>query len=229
MWLLVSWDAFSLVDMNSELEVKQAVDLLWKYLQMNQDLQAADMIWALGSHDLRVADRVAELWHQGLAPIVVMSGGLGNFTEGVFEKSEAELFADRAVELGVPSRVIFLECKSTNSGENVAFTRALIEQEALSVKSAIAVQKPYMERRAYATIAKQWEEVELQVTSPQLSFEEYCNEEIPNEKVIHIMVGDMQRIVEYPKRGFMIEQEVPEEVMTAWQLLVDAGYVDHVL
>ena len=86
---------------------------------MGHDLQTADLIWALGSHDLRVADRVAELWHAGMAPLVVMSGGLGNFTEGVFEKPEADLFAERAIELGVPEEVILIENRSTNTGENV--------------------------------------------------------------------------------------------------------------
>jgi len=208
---------------------EQAVELIWDFHQMHHELQTADMIWVLGSHDLRVADRAAELWHKGLAPIVVMSGGFGNFTEGVFAKSEAELFADRAVELGVPEDAILIEGESTNTGENVSFTRDLLEKANLIVRTAIAIQKPYMERRTYGTIAKQWEELDFKVTSPQLSYEEYCNEEIPAEKVISIMVGDLQRIMEYPKRGFMIEQVVPEEVIGALDLLIEKGYTEHSL
>lgn len=210
-------------------DISEAVDVVWNYHQMNDKLEKADMIWALGSHDLRVADRVADLWHLGLAPVVVMSGGLGNFTEGVFEKSEAELFAERAIGLGVPERAILIEGKSTNTGENVNFTRDLLRENQLDIRSAIAVQKPYMERRTYATIAKQWPEISVVVSSPQLSFEEYCNAEISAESVINIMVGDLQRIIEYPKLGYMVEQEVPQDVLAALNILIDNGYTRHTL
>ena len=205
-----------------------AIAIIWQYHQMGHELEKADLIWALGSHDLRVADRVAELWKMNLAPVIVMSGGLGNFTEGVFEKPEAVLFAERAMELGVPEDVILIEDRSTNTGENVSFTRELLDRKKIQVERVIAVQKPYMERRTYATIAQQWPEVEVRVTSPQLSFEDYCTD-VPRDDVINIMVGDLQRIMEYPKRGFMIKQEVPDAVIAAWELLVGAGYDSHLL
>jgi len=42
--------------------------------------------------------------------------------------------------------------------------------------------------------------------------------------VVSIMVGDLQRIKIYPARGFQIEQEIPEPVWQAFELLVRAGY-----
>ncbi|NWK57460.1 YdcF family protein [Verrucomicrobiaceae bacterium N1E253] len=208
---------------------REAIEHIWNYHQMGHHLERAGIIWALGSHDLRVADRVAELWHAGMAPLVVMSGGLGNFTEGVFLKPEANLFAERAMELGVPEEVILIENLSTNTGENVSLTRKVLDQSDVKVLTAIAVQKPYMERRTYATIRAQWPELDVQVTSPQLDFEHYCNEEIPRDEVIAIMVGDLQRIIEYPKMGYMIEQNVPEEVHEAMRLLIGIGYDKHLL
>ena len=180
------------------MSVETAVEAVWDYHLMGQDLQAADLIWALGSHDLRVADRVAELWLAGMAPLVVMSGGLGNFTEGVFERPEADCFAQRAIELGVPEEVILIENCSTNTGENVRFTRRLLEDHQILVTKVIAVQKPYMERRTFATISKQWKEVDLRVTSPQLTLDDYCGGFITRAKLTHILVGDLQRIMEYP-------------------------------
>ncbi|MCL4166405.1 UNVERIFIED_CONTAM: hypothetical protein GTU68_002951, partial [Idotea baltica] len=159
---------------------------------MGHELDPCELIWALGSLDLRVADRVAELWHAGMAPLVVMSGGLGNFTAEIFEKPEADLFAERAMELGVPEEVILIENQSTNTGENARFTRKLLENRGISVERVIAVQKPNMERRTFATISKQWEELSVKVTSPQLSMEEYCNDVVPKEMLIHIMAGDLQ-------------------------------------
>jgi hypothetical protein len=38
------------------------------------------------------------------------------------------------------------------------------------------------------------------------------------------MVGDLQRIRNYPDRGFQIHQDIPENVWQAYEALVLAGY-----
>ncbi|MEN8680901.1 MAG: YdcF family protein [Akkermansiaceae bacterium] len=209
--------------------VEEAAGIIWDYHLLNQQLEPCELIWALGSVDLRVADRVAELWHAEMAPLIVMSGGLGNFTSGIFEKPEADLFAERAIALGVPEEVILIENRSTNTGENVRLTRELLESRGISVSRVIAVQKPNMERRTFATIRKQWPEVEVSVTSPQFSLEDYCNEVLPKEILIHVMVGDLQRIMEYPELGFMIEQEIPPKVRKSFDFLIERGFDGHLI
>jgi len=42
--------------------------------------------------------------------------------------------------------------------------------------------------------------------------------------VIHIMVGDLQRIKLYPAKGFQIEQEIPDNVWQAFEELVTLGF-----
>lgn len=210
-------------------EVRKAAQVIWDYHHMNHELKAADAIWVLCSHDLRVADRAVELYEAGLAPLIIFSGGFGNFTDGVFEKPEADMFAERALELGVPEGVILRENESSNCGENVLCTQRLLREKGVSIKSAIAVQKPYMERRTFATIRRQWPELELSVSSPRLCLDEYCHEEIPMEKVIGIMVGDFQRVMEYPRLGFQIEQEVPQEAISAYDFLIGAGFDWHLM
>ena len=150
-------------------------------------------------------------------------------TTGVFKKSEAEIFADIAKSKGVPEDKILIENKSTNTGENVQFTKQLLKDKGLDFTSFILVQKPYMERRTYATFRKVWPEKEFIVTSPQVSFEDYPNDEIPKEKVINIMVGDLQRIKVNPEKGFQIPQEIPQEVWEAYEKLVDAGFTQHLI
>ena len=56
---------------------------IWGYHLLNQGPESTDMIRALGSHNLRMAGQVDELCHAWLASLIVMSGGLGNFAEGV--------------------------------------------------------------------------------------------------------------------------------------------------
>jgi hypothetical protein len=67
------------------------------------------------------------------------------------------------------------------------------------------------------------------VTSPQITFEEYATDEIPLEMVIHIMVGDMQRIKIYAEKGFQVYQEIPEDVWDAYEQLVKLGYDEHLI
>ena len=207
-----------------------AVATIWKYQQMNHHpLVPSDIIFVLGSHDLRVADRASELYHLGLAPLIVMSGGYGNFTKNIFTEPEADLLAARAMELRVPKEAIIVENQSTNCGENISFTRRILDDLGFQVNRVIAIQKPYMERRTYATIRKQWSEVELQVTSPQFeSLDSYVGD-TQKDDIIHNMMGDLHRIKYYPVLGYQIEQLIPLEVTDAFSLLVLGGYTNHLL
>ncbi len=191
---------------------------------MNQQLEKADCIFVLGSHDTRVADYAIDLYFQELAPYILFSGGLGRLTEGNFAKSEAELFADIAIAKGVPKEKIIIENKSTNTGQNVEFSKELLREKGFDFNTFILVQKPYMERRTFATFKKVCPDKEFIVTSPQISYENYPNEKIPKDDVINIMVGDLQRIKVYPEKGFQIYQEIPQEVWEAYEKLVELGY-----
>ena len=203
--------------------------ILWDYHQMHHQLEKTDAILVLGSHDLRVAERGAELYLQGWAPVLIFSGGLGNFTQEMWKEPEADQFARIALEMGVPEHAILVENKSTNTGENILFTQKILREKGFDPNSFIVVQKPYMERRSYATFKKHWPDKKLIVTSPHISFEDYPIPEIPLERVINIMVGDLQRIKEYPRKGFQIQQEIPVDVMEAYETLIQLGYDKHLM
>lgn len=208
--------------------IRALVETLWSYHRMNQPLSKADAIVVLCSHDLRVAETGAQLFAGGWAPMLLFSGGLGTITRRIWQEPEADQFASLAVALGVPPDRILVENQSTNTGENVRFTRRLLASRGMDPRTLIVVQKPYMERRAYATFKKVWPDPEIVVTSPQVSLEEYlagyANTALSADDVISIMVGDLQRIRVYPARGFQIPQEIPEDVWAAFEELVRAGY-----
>ena len=200
---------------------------------MNHQIVKSDAILVLCSHDKRVAERGAQLFLEGWAPLLIFSGGLGTITGGMWNEPEADQFAAVAIDLGVPKEKILLENKSTNTGENILFTKALLAARNLNPEKFILVQKPYMERRSFATFRKLWPEKYVLVTSPQVSFERYLNEygnpDLSSEDVISIMVGDLQRIKLYPARGFQIQQEIPCEIWAAYEELVAAGYDKHLI
>ena len=195
---------------------------------MKHSLAKADAILVLCSHDERVAERGAQLFLEGWAPLIIFSGGQGAITKNLWDEPEAERFARIAVNSGVRPEAILVERESTNTGENVKFTKRLLAERGLDLQKFILVQKPYMERRAFATFRKFWPEKEVIVTSPQVSFREYVaeysNRSLSAADVVSIMVGDLQRIKLYPALGFQIAQEIPDEVWRAFERLVRAGY-----
>ena len=155
------------------------------------ELQKSEVIIVLCSHDTIVAERGAELVLAGWAPLLVFTGGLGTITRHLWSDPEAERFARIAVAMGVPADRILIENRATNTGENVAFTRDLLTSRGLDPDTFILVQKPYMERRTFATFQKVWPGKSVRVTSPQLSMDEYfarySHEALTVDDVISIM------------------------------------------
>jgi uncharacterized SAM-binding protein YcdF (DUF218 family) len=213
--------------------IDQLAQKIWDYHRLNHKLEKSDVILALGSNDLRVAEYAADLYLQGWAPLLVFSGNVGALTRERFNKPEAELFAEIALKKGVPESAMLIEAESTNTGENIAFSRRLLESKGgysgKGPSSLILTQKPYMERRAYATFMKFWPGKRVIVASPPISFSEYPTEDLPKDLVINIMVGDLQRIRIYPSLGFQIEQEIPDDVWRAFETLVELGYDRHLI
>jgi uncharacterized SAM-binding protein YcdF (DUF218 family) len=213
----------------SDTEIDRLAKIIWDYHHVGHELKKADAIFVLGSHDVRVGEYAVDLYFQGLAPFIIFSGGLGKLTIDHFNRPEAEIFADIAIKRGVPADKILVENKSGNTGENVLFVKKLLQEKRLDFQSFILVQKPYMERRTFATFKKLWPEKNFIVTSPPISFEDYPNEEISKAEFINIMVGDLQRIKIYPDLGYQISQEIPDDVWRAYEALIAAGYTGHLV
>ena len=209
--------------------IYSSAEILWNYLRMKHSLQKSDVAIAMGSHDLRVASYAAQLVLEGLAPFLICSGGYGRLTRNLWHKSEAACFAAAAVEKGLSRNKIFIEDRSTNTGENLLFSKSLCLEHGILTRRILLVHKPYMERRVWAAAQKIWSGPQIIVTSPPIPFKAYPTENIPLTEVIHIMVGDFQRILVYPEKGFAVSQPVPEEVMGAYDLLVLKGFSQHLI
>jgi uncharacterized SAM-binding protein YcdF (DUF218 family) len=216
-----------------EARIRSHVEKLWNYHQLNQQLIKADAVLVLCSHDTRVAERGASIVLDGWAPLLIFSGGLGAITKTMWHEPEADQFAAIAAGMGVPIDCILIENQSTNTGENVRFTRRLLEAKGLDPSSFILVQKPYMERRTFATFRKVWPDKAIVVTSPRVSLDDYLagysNDALSRDDVVSIIVGDLQRIKVYPEKGFQIHQEIPDDVWHAYEALVAEGYDRHLI
>ena len=204
------------------------VKLIWDFLHRNQTPEPADVIVGFGCYDEDIPRRCAELYHQGFAPWVCFSGGLGRNTSGIWTRSEAERFAAIAMGEGVPEERIILENKSTNSGENLLFTPKILAERGIRAEKIIAVHKPYMEKRLWAAMQVYWPGVHALYTSPQVTLEEHIAHAeaagMTRKGVIDTIVGDLQRMELYPQKGYQVPVEIPDEVRAAFEVLVKAGY-----
>jgi len=174
-------------------------------LKINHDMKKADAIIVFGNHDLLTAVRGIELYKENFAPLLIFTGALGRVTDGVWEEPEAQKFSKMAISSGIDRKNIRIEDKSTNTGENILYTKRMLAEENLPVASMIAVHKPYMERRVYAALRCFWPEIDVVVSSPQLSFRNYLTaltmQGFSEKHTIEMMVGDFQRVDLYAKKA----------------------------
>ena len=181
-----------------------------------------------GNFNTDIAVRAAQLYRQGLAPKVLFTGGLGRNTQGLLPEPEAVRFARVAMEQGVPAEDILLEDQSTNTAENIRFTRRLLEEKGLPHGKILGVHQPFMERRIKAAMGVYWPELMFHVTSPQVTIPEYLErakaQGITENASVSVIVGDFQRMDLYAKLGYQLPQHIPQQAWEAFYELVEMGF-----
>lgn len=201
---------------------------IWDFLCLHQEPQKADVIVGFGNFNTDIGRRAAELYLQGIAPKILFTGGLGRNTQGLLPEPEAVRFARAAMECGVPECDILLEDKSTNTADNIRFTRSLLESLGIRHDHILGVHQPFMERRICAAMGVYWPEQRFSVTSPQVSIPQYLararDQGISENAAISVIVGDFQRMDLYAKKGWQLPQEIPGAAWDAFHRLVEMGY-----
>ena len=209
-------------------EALAPLQVIWDYLCLHQEPAKADVIVGFGNFNDNIARRAAELYHQGLAPKILFTGGLGRNTLGLLPETEAARFARVAMECGVPDQDIIREDKSTNTAENILFTKQLLEALEVPHGHILGVHQPFMERRITAAMGVYWPELRFSVTSPQVTIPQYLEDAkkqgITENASISVIVGDFQRMELYAEKGWQLPQEIPEEAWAAFHRLVAMGY-----
>ncbi|MER7763492.1 YdcF family protein [Streptomyces sp. NPDC097619] len=203
--------------------------LIWDYHQMGHAPQPCSVVIGLGSHDLGVADAAVHLYKRGMAPLIVFTGASSPTTRERMPRGEAVHYRERALELGVPGPVVLVETRARNTGENIRFSRELLEDAGVEVSSVLLVSKPYEERRAYATARKLWPDIEIVSASSPMTLPEYVDSIGDARLVIDMLVGALQRLLVYPDQGFMISQQVPAPVTAAYERLRHRGFTSRLV
>lgn len=108
-----------------------------------------------GTNQATPAEIVAERYHQGLAPFIVVTGGV-NRHNGIVEGRE---FRSLLVAAGVPEPAIRVENQSANTWQNIEFALPFLHEALASGLPLTAVSKWY-HRRAIQAVRKYLPEVE---------------------------------------------------------------------
>ncbi len=196
---------------------------VWQYMSSFDAPKKCDAIVVCCSYDLRVCDHACDLLKKGYAETLIISGESGNWTKHIWSESEAIIFRERAISNGIDTKKIILEQRATNFGENIRYSRALIPR----AKTVTFVSKPNSLLRVKLTAEAQWPEVTAYVTSPNIEFPNDISNIVGILGVINEMVGDIQRIQQYPKMGYQAPHKLPETILSAWHYLITQGFTEH--
>jgi uncharacterized SAM-binding protein YcdF (DUF218 family) len=129
------------------------------FIFVSNDPKNADVIIIPGGSDPALPEKAAELFASGYAPYVIPTGGVsvksGKFN-GVKRKtdiysgdyqSDCEFMTDVLLKNGVPQSAILSENVSGFTKENAMLSRKVVDEQSLTVKSAIIVCKSFHARR----------------------------------------------------------------------------------
>ncbi len=202
----------------------QKASLIWEYMASYCQKVKTDAVVICCSYDLRVCDYACELIKSGLSENLVISGNTGNWTKYIWSKPEAIIFNERALSNGIDSEKITLEPEATNFGENVTLSKSLLP----NAKSVMFVSKPNSMLRVKLTAESQWSEINSFVSCPTIEFPHDVSNVLGILGVINEMVGDISRIQKYPKLGFQSPHELPENILEAYDYLIDQGFTMHI-
>ncbi|WP_194892371.1 YdcF family protein [Catenulispora pinisilvae] len=198
---------------------------LWDYLRLEQPVKPADWILVFGGHDLGVARRAAELYHDGVAKRVLVSGGALNVPDGSNATTEAEAIAEVLIDSGIPEHGLAIERLASNTSENFWLSAELLRDLGEDPQAFLVVQKPYAERRTLATARRRWPNKDVRLTSEHVSFADYLAGPIPTQRILSMLAGEVIRLENYAHSGLIeIDEPVPIEHVQAARHLRDAGF-----
>ncbi|MCK7475784.1 MAG: YdcF family protein [Rhodopseudomonas palustris] len=101
--------------------------MLWDYMRLGHAPAPADVILVLGSNDVRVGEHGARLFLRGLAPLMVCSRATwAGSPPAASRRARRRRSPTRPCASGCRRSAILIEDTSTNTGENIDRSRALL-------------------------------------------------------------------------------------------------------
>ena len=125
----------------------------YDYLAEEDTLDTVDLIFVFGARTTARIEKAVELFKQGLARTILISGGGPHYAKDR-SVSEAQQYAAYALARGIPASALLIEESSITIPDNVRSSLNLLDAQGLSYSSLIVVNSPYVQRRGYAHFKK---------------------------------------------------------------------------
>lgn len=219
-------------------------------------IERADVMVLFGGSILCGGDVLAEGMKNNIAGRYIIVGGEGHTTETLRGKvreafpeietagrPEAEVFA-AYLQRRHGLRADFLECCSTNCGNNITYLLELLEREHVDCRSIILSQDAAMQRRMEAGLRKyrrDWTIINYAAyaavveedSAGLLRYTEKIEGMWEMDRYVHLLMGEIPRLTDdengYGPKGkdYIAHVEIPPEITKAFEELKHV-YGDHI-
>jgi uncharacterized SAM-binding protein YcdF (DUF218 family) len=215
-------------------------------LRKKYGIEQADVMVLFGGSIMCGGDILAHGMQKGIAKKYIIVGGAGHTTETLRLRMheefpdietaglpEAKIF-DAYIEHRYGLKADFLECNSTNCGNNITYLLELLKENNISFKSIILAQDASMQHRMEAGLRKYAADdviiinyavycAHVIVKNSELFFEEEIWGMWDIDSYITLLMGEIPRLSDnadgYGPRGkgFIAHVNIPEEVKNAFE------------
>lgn len=210
-------------------------------------IEQADIMVLFGGSIICGGDVLAEAIRNGIAKTYIIAGGAGHTTETLRKKVHTEcphIETDRLTEAEIFQAYLeavhglkadFLECQSTNCGNNITYLLNLIKEKELPFRSVILAQDASMQRRMEAGLRKYKTDTliinfavyraNVIVKNSRLVYEEDIKGMWDINRYITLLMGEIPRLSDSIEgygpngKGYIAHVDIPSEVKTAFMEL----------
>ncbi len=190
-------------------------------------VQPCDAVIGFGTFDLTLAAFCGELHTRGLVRRIILTGGIGAGTADL-GRPEADAWRNEILRTHptIDPSAIIAENRSTNTSENIEFTADLLAREfpdfafGRGLQTALIVASPSRMRRVALTLQKRQPALRFHRALPSADFDrEYALHESKGIPYLTHLAGEIDRIRDYPTRGWIAAEPLPPEVQAAREKL----------
>jgi uncharacterized SAM-binding protein YcdF (DUF218 family) len=212
-------------------DASTAEQTLFNWLALRDPLPAspAHVVIGFGHFDLAIPRQCAELVRRGAALRIIFTGGIGAGTADLGQPEADAFAAELAKKHADLARKALIENRSTNTGDNIRFTRELLQSLdpplpfGKAIRSVLLVATPCRQRRVWLT----WQKVVPEVTAwnvpPPTTYDSLRSLYATKGEDIRVqLVGEYERIRDYPARGWIAEDQIPPKIHEAARILAEA-------
>ena len=207
-------------------------------------IEQADIMVLFGGSIICGGDILAEAIKNKIAKKYIIAGGAGHTTETLRKKvhmefpsietdslTEAEIF-QVYLETVYGLKADFLECNSTNCGNNITYLLELIREKGLPFRSIILAQDATMQCRMEAGLRKYMTDIliinfstyraKVIVKNSQLVYEEEIKGMWDMDRYITLLMGEIPRLSDNIEgygpngKGYIAHTDIPIEVEKAF-------------